>query len=99
MVQLRIYHSQFSTAQKKPGRLDIGRYGTIAEDELHSSIVESASKIIIHSTALIKTMLVEGDMPGLLAILGGLSFARNKIWFFNETIIAARTKVRPFTDR
>ena len=89
----------FLAAQKKPGRLDIARYGTIAEDELHSSIVESSSKIIIHSTALIKTMLVEGDMPGLLAILGGLSFARNKVWFFNETIIAARTKVRPFTDR
>ena len=81
------------------GRLDIARYGTIAEDEFHSSITESVSKIVIHSTALIKGMLVEGDMPGLLAILGGLALARNKIWFYNETIIAARTKQRPFTDR
>ena len=86
-------------AQKKPGRLDLARYGTIAEDELHSSVAESVSKIVIHSTGLIKTMLVDGDMPGLLAILAGLSFARNKVWFFNETIIAARTKIRPFTDR
>ena len=79
--------------------MDIPRYGTIAEDELHSCITESVSKIIIHSTALIKIMLVEGDMPGLLAILGGLALVRNKVWFYNETIIAARTKVRPFTDR
>ena len=75
------------------------RYGTMAEDEFHSSVSESVSKIVVHSTALIKSMLVDGDMPGLLAILGGLAFARNKIWFYNETIIAARTKVRPFTDR
>ena len=88
----------FSFPAKKPGRLDIPRYGTTGEDELHSSVTESVSKIVIHSTGLIKTMLVEGDMPGLLAILGGLAFARNKIWFYNETIIAARTKVRPFTD-
>ena len=70
---------------KKPGRLDIPRYGTNDEDELHSSVTESVSKIVIHCTGLIKTMLVEGDMPGLLAILGGLVFARNKIWFYNET--------------
>ena len=44
-------------------------------------------------------MLVDGDMPGLLATLAGLAFARNKVWFYNETIIAARTKARPFTDR
>ena len=75
------------------------RYGTMAEEEFHSSVSESVSKIVVHSTALIKSMLVDGDMPGLLAILGGLAFARNKIWFYNETIIAARTKVRPFTDR
>ena len=71
----------------------------MAEEEFHSSVSESVSKIVVHSTALIKSMLVDGDMPGLLAILGGLAFARNKIWFYNETIIAARTKVRPFTDR
>ena len=83
----------------QPGRTDIPRYGTIAEDELHSSVTESVSKVVIHSTDLIKSMLVEGDMPGLLAILSGLAFARNKIWFYNEVIIAARTKVRPFTER
>ena len=89
-----------TASQKKPaGRLDIARYGTIAEDELHSSVAESVSKIVVHSTGLIRAMLVDGDMPGLLATLAGLAFARNKIWFYNETIIAARTKSRPFTDR
>ena len=37
-------------------------------------------------------------MPGLLAIVGGLALARNKIWFYNEIIIAQRTKLRPFSD-
>ena len=79
--------------------MDIPRYGTVMEDEFHSAVTESASKISIHSMGLIKQMLIEGDMPGLLAILAGLTLARNKVWFYNETIIAQRTKSRPFTDR
>ena len=89
----------FKKAAAPPGQAAMPRYGTVAEDELHSSVTESVSKVVIHSTELIKSMLVEGDMPGLLAILSGLAFARNKIWFYNEIIIAARTKVRPYTDR
>ena len=46
---------------------------------------------------MIKDLLSRGDMFNLLRILGGLCLVRNKIWFYNETVVVdGRSK--PFAD-
>jgi hypothetical protein len=36
---------------------------------------------------MIKDLLSRGDMFNLLRILGGLGLVRNKLWFYNETLV------------
>ena len=36
---------------------------------------------------MIKDLLARGDMFNLLRILGGLCLVRNKLWFYNESIV------------
>ncbi len=53
--------------------------------------------IFLLDSRMIKDLLTRGDMFNLLRILGGLCLVRNKLWFFNETIIVdGRTK--PFSE-
>lgn len=72
--------------------------GTPDEEEFFCSVNESASKLVAHSSGLVKEMLADGSTPGLLAVLAGLSLVRNKIWFYNELIVGSRGKARPFSD-
>ena len=46
---------------------------------------------------MIKDLLGRGDMFNLLRILGGLCLVRNKLWFFNETIMVDG-RTRPFAE-
>ena len=74
------------------------RHATPMEEEFFSAVSESSTKICAHSIAMVKKLLVNGDMAGLLTVLGSLALARNKIWFYNETIIIHPKCVHPFTD-
>ena len=47
--------------------------------DFFGAVSESCAKIAVHSKNMVKKMLVNGDIQGLLAILGGLALARNKV--------------------
>ena len=74
------------------------RHAIAEEEDFFSAVSESASKISVHCSAMVKKMLVDGNTGGLLATVGGLALARNKIWFYNELIIIHPKCQFPFND-
>ena len=56
------------------------------DEDFHSTVSESASKVVVHSRKMAKILLRDGQVYGVYKIIGGLALVRNKLWHYNEYI-------------